>query len=366
MTGFILACRPYSDHLEPGESPQPLLTLLRETGTMPDRFQWVLVSGLARSAPPYSWGLWRVRVDLSEIGLFGIPGVWMHEISTIIVNYNTAGLLVGCLNSIASQSDLSSEVIVVDNASEDDSVALVTNDFPWVRLIVNDHNVGFARANNRALDISKGKYAYFLNPDTVVRPGAFEAMAGFMTTRTDVGLAGTRIINPDGSPQSSVEKRYPGQKRSKKDLEGLKGDTAWVLGASMIARTGILEDLGGFDENFLLYGEEQDLCLRIRKAGWKIDFISNAVVVHWGGQSERNTPTIDVWKKKFAAELLFYKKHYSRGSIRRIHRANVVQALWRILSLRLTLPLCADKETSLEKLDRYRLALKTFHFWKFS
>jgi len=290
----------------------------------------------------------------------------MCDISIIIVNYNTAGLLVECLNSIASQSDPSAEVIVVDNASEDDSVALVTHDFPWVKLIVNEHNLGFARANNQALDISEGKYAYFLNPDTVVQPGAFEAMMGFMTTHTDVGLAGTRIMNPDGSPQSSVEKRYPGQKRAKKDLNGLTGDIAWVLGASMIARRFIVEDMGGFDERFFLYGDEQDLCLRIRKAGWKIGFIPNAVVVHWGGQSERNAPAIDVWKKKFAAESMFYRKHYSRRSIRRIYRANVVQALWRIFSLKLPLPLCADKEASLEKLDKYRLALKTFHFWKFS
>ncbi len=290
----------------------------------------------------------------------------MCDISIIIVNYNTAGLLVECLNSIASQSDLSLEVIVVDNASEDDSVALVTHDFPWVKLIANEHNLGFARANNQALQISKGRYVYFLNPDTVVQPGAFEAMVGFMTTHTDVGLAGTRIMNPDGSPQSSVEKRYPGQRRAKKDLNGLTGDIAWVLGASMIVRRVIVEDLGGFDERFFLYGDEQDLCLRIRKAGWEIGFIPNAVVVHWGGQSERKTSAIDVWKKKFAAELLFYRKHYSRRSIRRIHRANVVQALWRIFSLELTLPLCADKEASLEKLDKYRLALKTFHFWKFS
>lgn len=134
----------------------------------------------------------------------------------------------------------------------------------------------------------------------------------------------------------------------------------------MIARRVMVEDLGGFDEGFFLYGEEQDLCLRIRKKGWKIGFIPDAAVVHWGGQSERNTSAADLWKKKFAAELLFYRKHYSRGSVLRIHRANVVQALWRIFSLRLTLPLCLDKEVSLDKLNKYRLALKTFHFWKVS
>ncbi|MFO7601872.1 MAG: glycosyltransferase family 2 protein [Candidatus Desulfacyla sp.] len=290
----------------------------------------------------------------------------MLDISTIIVSYNTAELLTACLKSVASRSDLSMEVIVVDNASQDDSAARVSRDFPWVKLIANEQNAGFARANNQALNVSSGEYVYFLNPDAVVQPGAFEAMMRFMSSHTDVGLAGTRILNPDGSVQPSVERRYPGERRAQKDLRGLAGDIAWVLGASMIARRAMVEDLGGFDEGFFLYGEEQDLCLRIRKKGWKIGFIPDAAVVHWGGQSERNTSAADLWKKKFAAELLFYRKHYSRGSVLRIHRANVVQALWRIFSLRLTLPLCLDKEVSLDKLNKYRLALKTFHFWKVS
>lgn len=287
----------------------------------------------------------------------------MCDISTIIVNYNTAGFLAESLKSVASRSDFQMETIVVDNASRDDSVAIIRNRFPWVRLIANDQNVGFARANNQALKVSHGDYVYFLNPDTAIQPGAFQAMMDFMSTHTDVGLAGTAILNPDGSVQSSVEREYPGQKRATNDLQGLAGDIAWVLGASMIAHRGIIEDLRGFDERFFLYGEEQDLCLRIRKKGWKIGFIPDARVVHWGGQSERHTPALDLWKKKFSAELLFYRKHYSRRSIRRIHRANVVQALWRIVSLRLTLPFCADKTSALEKLDRYRLASKTFHFW---
>jgi len=288
----------------------------------------------------------------------------MHDISIIIVNYNTAGRLGLCLTSVMPQSDLKTEVIVVDNASKDHSVSLVTHDFPWVELIANQENVGFARANNQALKVSKGEYIYFLNPDTVVQPGALEAMIRFMSSHTDVGLAGTRITNPDGSVQPSFERRYPGQRRAEKDLKGLAGDIAWVLGASMIARQTITNALGGFDEDFFLYGEEQDLCLRIRKAGWKIGFIPDARVVHWGGQSERNSLAVDVWKKKFASETIFYRKHYSRQSIQRIYRANVVQALWRIFSLRLTLPFCADKNGSLEKLDKYRLALKTFRLRK--
>jgi len=290
----------------------------------------------------------------------------VFDISTIIVNFNTAQRLGACLTSLTAAFEGKGDVIVVDNASSDESVSMVARDFPWVKLIVNEQNVGFGRANNQALKRCRGEYVYFLNPDTVVQPGAFRPMMNFMASHTDVGLAGTRIVNPDGSDQSSVEKRYPGQKRTKTELAGLPGDIAWVLGASMIARRPILETLGGFDDRFFLYGEEQDLCLRIRRAGWKIGFIPDAVVVHWGAQSERDTSVRNLWQKKFRAEALFYGKHYSSGSIQRIHRANVLQALWRVFSLRLTLPLCSDRKAARTKLDKYRLALKTFHFWRIS
>ena len=128
----------------------------------------------------------------------------------------------------------------------------------------------------------------------------------------------------------------------------------------MIARHSVLKELGGFDEGFFLYGEDLDLCLAVRNAGWTIGYIPDALVVHWGGVSERDTLPIEVWKKKFDAEFLFYQKHYSRKTIQAIRRANIIKALWRIFTLNLTLPFCSDKETSLKKLEKYKLILKTF------
>lgn len=282
------------------------------------------------------------------------------SLSVIVVNYNTSDFLVRCLNSIASESDQDIEVIVVDNASQDGSKDIIKKNFPWVRLIANDRNLGFAHANNQALKVSRGAYVHFLNPDTEVRHGAFKAMIEFMESSPKIGLAGTRILNPDGSVQLSVDKRYPGEKYASGELKGLKGDLAWVSGASMIARRGIVDDLGGFDERFFLYGEEQDLCLRVRKAGWIVGFIPDAVVIHWEGQSERNTLPAAVWKKKFDAEMLFYEKHYSQKALRAISRANRVQAIWRIFTLRLQMPFCGEKETLTNKLDKYRLILETF------
>lgn len=281
------------------------------------------------------------------------------DLSVIIVNYNTAELLDRCLTSLASQSDIIYEVIVVDNASQDNSRDMVRTRFPRIRLIANKRNLGFSRANNEALKGCTGQYVYFLNPDTEVRPGALRAMTEFMESHKDIGLAGTRIINPDGSVQSSVEKHYPGERHAKQELKGLTGDIAWVLGASMIGRRSIIEDLGGFDEQFFLYGEDQDLCLRARKAGWAIGLIPDAVVVHWGGQSERNNLPVEVWKKKFKAEIVFFEQHYPKRAVVAIQRANLIQALWRILTLRITLPFCSDKQVPLNKLDKYRLVLKT-------
>ncbi len=282
------------------------------------------------------------------------------DLSIIIVNYNTADMLVRCLHSICSQSGNNPEVIVVDNASQDNSVRLTNATFPWVKVIANKRNLGFAKANNQALKISKGKYIYFLNPDTELKDGTFDAIIEFMESNPEVGLAGTRIVNPDGSSQSSVEKRYPGQRYSKNKLSGLKGDIAWVLGASMISRRSILKDLEGFDEIFFVYGEDLDICLSIRKLGWIIGYIPNAVVVHWGGASEQDTLPVEVWKKKLDAEFLFYEKHYSKKAIKAIRQANIIHALWRIITLNLTLPFYIKKETSLKKLDRYRLILTTF------
>lgn len=279
------------------------------------------------------------------------------DLSVIVVNYNTMDFLARCLNSVASQADVDSEVIVVDNCSQDGSPELLKAKFSWIKLIANDRNLGFSRANNQALEICKGKYVYYLNPDTEVRPGAFRGMIDFMDSNPGVGLAGTRIVNPDGSLQSSVENRYPGQRHARQELKGLKGDIAWVLGASMVARLELMKTLAGFDESFFLYGEDIDLCLRIRKAGWIIGHIPDAVVVHWGGQSERDSLPVEVWEKKVEAESVFYRKHYSKQAVRAIGRSNLVQAYWRVLTLSLMLPFSGNKEKMLAKMEKYKLVV---------
>lgn len=279
------------------------------------------------------------------------------DISIIIVSYNTVELTVACLESVLATQQVSYEVFVVDNASRDGSAEIIRKKFRSVKVIANDTNRGFGAANNQALKECSGRYVIFLNPDTTVEPLSFSRMMAFMDAHPEVGLAGPKVLNPDGTRQDSVSYRYPGHRYGATDIGPLPGEIACVLGACQIASAKLLHELGGFDEDFFLYGEDQDICLRIRKRGFRIGFIDDAVIMHHGGQSERTTLPAEVVRKKFRAELLFYRKHYRSETIQRICRLHYRRALWRMFSIRLTLSLTANKESARAKLSRYQVIL---------
>jgi GT2 family glycosyltransferase len=291
------------------------------------------------------------------------------DLSVILVNYNAAGFLGGCLESVFAQGGVGFEVFVVDNASTDHSRQLIKDRFPEVRLIANATNAGFARANNQALERAEGEGVFFLNPDTQVRPGVFLKIARYLSRHPRVGIAGTRIVNPDDSPQSSVEMRYPGGRHGEKEIrrryaipEPDPGGIAWVLGASMAGRRDVLKRIGGFDDRFFLYGEDADICLRIRKAGYVVGFIPDAEVVHWGGESERGHHRLAVWEKKISAETRFFQKHYSRAVSRRIQREGLLQAYWRLLGLGLEALWRRQNRKDLEKWCQYRAAANRYRW----
>ena len=277
------------------------------------------------------------------------------NISVIIVSYNTADLIAACLESVMASQKVDVEVFVVDNASKDASVEIVRKQFPEVKVIANDTNLGFGRANNQALRESSGQYVIFLNPDTTVEPESFFAMVTFMQDHPKVGLAGPRVQNPDGSRQDSVSFRYPGHRFGAADLGALPGEIACVLGACQIASAKLLKEIGGFDEDFFLYGEDQDLCLRIRKRGFEIGFIDSAVIMHHGGQSERATLPAEVVRKKMRGEWLFYHKHYRRETIEKLLRLWCRRAYWRIAMLRMQCLLPGMRERATQKLARYHV-----------
>jgi GT2 family glycosyltransferase len=277
------------------------------------------------------------------------------NLSIIIVSYNTKDVIVDCLESILTANNITKKIFVIDNASTDGSSDFIKDNFPLVHLVANTENVGFAAANNQVLPQCKGKYIFFLNPDTEVVSDTFSEAISFMDANPSVGLAGTKIINPDGTLQWSVSYKYPGQRYTANELSDLPGKIACVLGASMIGRSELIKGIGGFDEDFFLYGEDQDLCLRIRKLGHEIGYIDSATVIHLGGQSEKDSLSSEIWKKKIHAEYIFYRKHYLPKTIKRISRAHIIKALWRIITLKLFLPFAKDKTKTKEKLAKYQV-----------
>ena len=161
------------------------------------------------------------------------------DVSVIIVSYNTAAATVECLKSVETANG-AKEIFVVDNVSTDESVPKIRQFFPDIQLIVNKKNRGFAAANNQALPLCRGRYIIYLNPDTIVKPDTLRKAVAFMDRHQDIGLAGAKILNPDGSLQESVSWRYPGEKFTRGETAGLAGNIACVLGAFMIARKSLI------------------------------------------------------------------------------------------------------------------------------
>jgi len=277
------------------------------------------------------------------------------DISVIIVSYNTADLIGPCLASVIDQTGVDKEIFVVDNASPDGSAAMIAASFPDVHLIANGENKGFAVANNQAISHCRGQHILFLNPDTVLKEDCLATSLTHMGAHPEIGLAGLHILNPDGTDQESVSRRYLSQRYTSGELANLPGPIACVLGAAMIAPRETIISVGGFDADYFLYGEDEDLCLRIRRMGLQIGFIEAAMVVHYHGQSERKSTSAEVWRKKIKAEYLFYRKHYQPETIARITRAELLKARWRIMTLQLVLPFMKNKEKMRDKLNKYKV-----------
>jgi len=241
------------------------------------------------------------------------------DLSIIIVNWNTKNLLCQCIDSLTQTlKKIDTEVFVVDNGSTDGSVEAVREKFPGVRLIENSDNMGFARANNQALPVSKGRYLLLLNPDTQVKDEAIERMLFFMDAHPEAGVAGAQLLNADGSKQNSIANfpslatellnksllrwffpdKFPGKET---DYPGpVEVDS--VIGACMVVRREAVGQVGLLDEEYFLFLEETDWCYRIKKAGWKIYHIPQAEVFHLQGKSaeaEKGKARIEYYRSRY-------------------------------------------------------------------
>lgn len=237
------------------------------------------------------------------------------DISVIIVNYNTAALMAPCLDSVFKQTAANYEIIVVDNASQDDSVTVLQQYQDRITLIANQTNVGFGKANNQAAKVARGNYLFLLNPDAELQDtSAFVTLLAFMNNNLQCGLLGTRIVKTADGAEAKPCYFYPGQRYLKKQLQ-LPGKIAWVLGASMFIRQEVFAQVNGFDEDYFLYAEEVDLCLRIRQHAYTIEYCPAVVVRHIGGASESSNPPVARWQRKYAGLQLFLRKHYSQTEV---------------------------------------------------
>jgi N-acetylglucosaminyl-diphospho-decaprenol L-rhamnosyltransferase len=240
----------------------------------------------------------------------------------IIVNWNTADLLQDCLESLRAGEVRLDEVWVVDNASTDDSVARVAQRFPAVHLIRNSANVGFAGANNQGIAASTGEYVLLLNSDTLVPPGTVASLVRFMSEHSRVGACGPRLLRPDGTPQpyayggdptlAYLLRRGLGRLLLGRSLHDWTTDRMlevdWVSGACLLLRRAALEQVGLLDGQFFMYFEDNDLCLRLRRAGWLIYYAPGSAITHLGGQSlRRNPPAQAAYQNSLR---YFYAKHY--------------------------------------------------------
>ena len=228
------------------------------------------------------------------------------DLSIIIVSWNVADLLRDCLRSIdAGRGELDLEVIVVDSASTDDSVAMVKREFPWVNLMACDENVGFPRGNNLGLEQANGRYILLLNPDTVVLDDALSKMMTTMQENPEVGVLGCQLLNSDGTVQSS-RRRFPTittaffestwletvapknvmERYYAQDLpDDAVNDVDWVMGACMLVPHPVVDTVGGMDEAYFMYSEELDWCRRIKDSGWRVVYYPEAKIIHYVGQS---------------------------------------------------------------------------------
>ena len=258
------------------------------------------------------------------------PGEIAKDVSVIIVNYNVRDFLEQCLHSIHRACEhLGTEVFVVDNASRDASAQMVKSRFPWVQLQENQVNVGFSRANNQALRQASGRYFLLINPDTLAREDTIKTMLEFMDAHPDTGASGCKILNPDGTLQLGCRRSFPtpwvalakilglGRLFSRSRLFGKYNLTYLhpdqiaevdaLSGSFMFLRRETLEQVGLLDESYFMYGEDLDLCYRIRKAGWKIHYVPSTQIIHYKGRSTEVSASsvLDFYRAMY----IFVRKH---------------------------------------------------------
>lgn len=249
------------------------------------------------------------------------------KLSIVIVSYNVRGYLENCLQNVSRALEgIEGEVFVVDNHSDDDSVETVRTQYPWVRLIENQENMGFSRANNIAIREARGEYVLLLNPDTIVEEATLREVLRFMDEHLKAGGAGVMMHNADGSLAPESRRALPTPWVSCLKMLGFTkryymshlpwdqpGRIEVISGAFCFLRKKALDEVGLLDEDFFMYGEDIDLSYRLLKGGWENWYLPYPIT-HFKGKSTQKSDYryVHIFYK---AMLIFFRKHYSHLSI---------------------------------------------------
>lgn len=254
------------------------------------------------------------------------------DLSIIIVNWNVKKYLLECIRSILQNiSNVSFEIIVVDNNSTDDSVREIKDTYPNVSIIENISNLGFAKANNIGARASKGRYILLLNPDTIVFPMTIEYLVNYLDCHQDVGAVGGKIVCPESNfiggarhfPSLLTEfidhlrlssffphNKFFGFYNLKYWDYNDNRDVDVLSGACIMTRKQIVNEIGLFDESFFMYGEDIDLCFKIKKAGWRIVFVEKAKIIHYGEKSAEQTLNGEMEIESLWSKYYYFKKNH--------------------------------------------------------
>jgi GT2 family glycosyltransferase len=273
-------------------------------------------------------------------GFFNLSPSKSHRpplLSVIIVSWNVRDLLRNCLQSLV-EDDVPAwaEVFVVDSASTDGSAEMVRDEFPWVRLMASETNLGFSRGNNRALHIAEGEYVLLLNPDTIVHRGALGAMLDFAQSHPSVGVVGPKQYSGSGSIQYEGAVDFPttwnvlcdwtmlsrifpksklfcGRKMGYWSHDDDREVPA-VPGSAMLLPSSVIRKVGVLDETMFMT-EDMDLCQRVRRAGWSVYYLGSASIVHFGGESlKRDGNPGRQLQIAFQSFWLYLRKHRGKAS----------------------------------------------------
>lgn len=304
----------------------------------------------------------------------------MIDVSIVIVSWNVAELLAKCLDSIlAAPMDMQRlEIIVVDSASSDNTVAMLRENYPQVKLIAQSENVGFTRGNNIGFAAAQGRSIFMLNPDTELLGDALPQLLNYLDSHADVGIVGPHTLNSDASYQSS-RRQFPSKSLAffestflewlapKKMLDNFYLshfpeeavlEVGWMQGSALLVRREIYETLGGLDEAFVMYFEELDWCKRTADAGWKLVYLGTAQIIHHGGKS---TEQIGAKKHIYFQEskIRYYRKHHGAFFATILRFFLLFNYLWQLSEEGLKAVIGHKRELRKERLNIYWQVLRS-------